>query len=352
MISSLPLAAIFAIFVTHHLFISVSSFVTPSREASLRQRQLSHGLLKTFSPSINPLNVLPLELVDAETLSSAATVAAGSSVLLSAADIQPGEIVKNLVIFTWLFGGLIPALISANKSMMGTLSGKRRGGEDSTDKSLSINNYIESSGATGPTLPQSALMFPSEDIPLVDVIAVVGRLNDASGVCDWENLPSTKYVPSKKYTPAGGIDLRTADGNPIMWLPRAIFKENVRNSKFLGWPTDGRTGEPVGGSELEQLEKGRISKKGALIGDAALDAVFDSWANGASVATKDKVSKQLSSWRDSGKTFDLQSFTTAAIIGRAYTGAAAVTFIAIQLLALKTLILGPILGFFEISLPF
>ena len=66
--------------------------------------------------------------------------------------------------------------------------------------------------------------------------------------------------------------------NPIMWLPRSEFKKNIRAAKFKEWPTDALTGDPIGGKELEKAERKRISTSKALIGDAALDAVFDSWA--------------------------------------------------------------------------
>jgi len=63
-----------------------------------------------------------------------------------------------------------------------------------------------------------------------------------------------------------------------MWLPRKAFKVQVRKNRFLGWPNDPKTGQPVGGEELKRAEEKRISKQDALIGDAALDAVFDSWS--------------------------------------------------------------------------
>jgi len=47
---------------------------------------------------------------------------------------------------------------------------------------------------------------------------------------------------------------------------------NVRKEKWLGRPIDLTTGEPVGGEELKRAEESRISKTGAAIGDAALDA--------------------------------------------------------------------------------
>lgn len=129
----------------------------------------------------------------------------------------------------------------------GTLTGSRRGGEDG-----STADYIEDSGATGPELPNSSLLFASEKIPLVDIIAIVGRIQNKDSLCDWKNLQSVKD---------------STLSTPVMWLPRKQFKENVRSSKFLGWPVD-ENGEPVGGRDLEAAEKRRISQKNAVIGDA------------------------------------------------------------------------------------
>ena len=133
-----------------------------------------------------------------------------------------------------------------------------------------------------------------------------------------------------------------------MWLPRAMYKANIRKAKVTGWPVDPKTGgklvdvifknwqlvtmfwqhppsepqtnlsgtfnlctewipEPVGGAELEKAEKSRISKKNAEIGDAALDAAFDTWAWGASIATPDKVEATLAQYRN-GNSFDLNEF--------------------------------------------
>ena len=216
---------------------------------------------------------------------------------------------------------IIPAAIAANKSLLGTLQGKRSGGDDAN------SDYITSSGASGPALPGSALLFASETIPLVDIIAILGRIDGANSIADWKNLPSTKIE---------GV----SPTNPVMWLPRAMFKENIRKARFNGWPMDANTGEPIGGAELEKAEKGRISKKGSLIGDAALDAVFDSWAWGASVATPDKVEKTLALYKN-GKSVDLGEFSSAAARGRAVTGIGALSFVVIQVVAYGSLFIAP-----------
>ena len=65
------------------------------------------------------------------------------SVLLS--DNDYSVLVKPLVITLLFGGGLIPSLIQGNKDLIGTLTGKRRGGEESTEK----GDYISESGASG-----------------------------------------------------------------------------------------------------------------------------------------------------------------------------------------------------------
>jgi len=244
------------------------------------------------------------------------------SVDVSGSDMK--EIVKSGFIVLLFGGGLIPAAISANKSLIGTLSGKRRGGEEG-----STSAYIESSGATGPSLPNSFLLFASERIPLVDIIAILGRIQNVDSIADWKNLASTKY------------DTTTTT---LFWLPRSEFKENIRKAKFNGWPIDSQTGEPLGGKDLEMAEKKRVSQKNAVIGDAALDAVFDSWAWGASIATPDKVAKTLEEYSyENGKSVDLGSFVGAAARGRAVTGIGALSFIVIQAVAYGALFVAPLL---------
>jgi len=194
-------------------------------------------------------------------------------------------------------------------------------------------DYVESSGATGKNLPGSSLLFAPEPIPLADIAAIVGRMGgDVGSVADWSNLPSTK-LPNVSQT------------NPPMWLPRATFKANIRAAKFQGWPLDDK-GRPVGGEDLRAAEEARVSKAGALIGDAALDAVFDTWAWGANIATPDKVGTQLRNWRPDGQSFDQLGFTAAAISGRALVGIAALTFVVIQVVAYGTLFIAPALRVF------
>jgi hypothetical protein len=269
------------------------------------------------------------------------------------ADKDYGEAVKTVAITLTLGGGLIPALIGANKAMVKTLAGKKDAEEEEAPKNIKpgesfvptlmetkYRRYVEDSGATGPELPFASVLFASERVPLADIVAILGRIGDVNTLADWRNLPSTK-MPNVSLTA------------PPMWLPRRAFKVNVRKANFLGWPNDPKTGLPVGGQELKAAEMARISKKDALIGDSALDAVFDSWAWGASVATPDKVGNTLNIFKPNPSEVDLGAFVSAAIRGRSTTGLAALTFIVIQLVVFGALFVGPALRmFFDIDIGF
>jgi hypothetical protein len=269
------------------------------------------------------------------------------------ADKDYGEAVKTVAIALTLGGGLIPALIGANKAMVKTLAGKKDAEEEEAPKNIKpgesflptlmetkYRRYVEDSGATGPELPFASVLFASERVPLADIVAILGRIGDVNTLAYWRNLPSTK-MPNVSLTA------------PPMWLPRRAFKVNVRKAKFLGWPNDPKTGLPVGGQELKAAEMARISKKDALIGDSALDAVFDSWAWGASVATPDKVGNTLNIFKPNPSEVDLGAFVSAAIRGRSTTGLVALTFIVIQLVVFGALFVGPALRmFFDIDIAF
>lgn len=258
-----------------------------------------------------------------------------------------GEAAKAVVITLFLGGGLIPALIGGNKAMMDTLMGasvkKGPAAEEDPDTSfdptlkdksnIPLRQYVEASGATGPELQGSAFLFAKEKIPLVDIIAVIGRIGSVEDLADWRNLPSTKRLGS-------------VGPEPPMWLPRRTYKVNMRKAKWLGWPVDPKTGEPIGGAELKKAEEGRISKKGALIGDAAMDAVWDTWALGASIATPDKVAKALRNYRQDAQSLNVGGLVGSIAAGRSVTGIAALTFVIIQVIAFGTLFIGPALRTF------
>merc|ERR1712083_1019904 len=109
----------------------------------------------------------------------------------------------------------------------------------------------------------------------------------------------------------------------------------------------------MGQQEFESKLKSSSRNQNYIIGDAALDAVWDTWAWGAAIGTPDKVQDQLSSWRYSTDYFNLYSFIGAAIRGRAVTGIGAITFIIIQVVAFGCLFIAPALRvFFDVDIGF
>lgn len=314
------------------------AFVAPTTTATTSGASCTYGLTPTSTRMVDPTSV---------------TIAA----VEAATEFTPDTdaIMQNVVIALTLGGGLIPALISANTAMFKSLSGRKgyipegeepgKGVEtyetydpnntfDPTmgDKNnIKYREYVIDSGATGPELPSSQFLFVADAIPVADIVAVLGRIKDKDSLANWRDLPSTT-----RGTVTPGRD-------PPMWLPRKAFKVQIRKNKFLGWPNDPKTGLPVGGEELKRAEEKRVSKKDVLIGDAALDAVFDSWAGGASVATPDKVEQVLGKIKPTpGKNeVDLNAFVGAAVTGRSITAFAALTFVILQTLAFGSLFIRP-----------
>ena len=289
-------------------------------------------------------------------ISSSPSISKSSSLSMMGIPDVPEGLVRDVLTTLVLAGGLIPALISSNGAMFTALSGRKgylKEGEEpnknvETYENFDPNNtfdptmgdpknqkyreYVISSGATGPELDNSQFLFSADDIPLVDIVAILGRIDDVDSVADWKDLPSTKR----------GTEISS---NPPMWLPRKAFKVNIRKNKFLGWPNDLKTGLPVGGEQLKLAEEKRISKKDATIGDAALDAVFDSWSWGASIATPDKVANTLKIAKPvpGANEVDLDAFVGAAIRGRSNTAFAALSFVIIQIIVFGVLFIGPLI---------
>ena len=201
-----------------------------------------------------------------------------------------------------LIAGLIPAAIAANKSMLSLVLGKKNqkdmadskrtieGGSESRttaglkslDPKFSEIRYIEST-SPGPD------NYKIKYIENLNIISIISRIEKTDDLADWKNLPSTKVS-----------DLATPD-NPPMWLPRSLFKTNIRSRKFKKWPETSE-GIPLGGVELQKAYSSKMSS--LPIPDNALDVVFDTWAWGASIATPDKVERELGKWRREG--FDLK----------------------------------------------
>ena len=219
-----------------------------------------------------------------------ATITTAAAEVSSEFEADYGQIGQSVLIALTLGGGLIPSLIAANSGMIKALSGRKGYIPDGEEpgpgvetfenydpnntfdptmgdpKNIKYREYVIDSGATGPQLPNSQFLFAADPIPIADIVAVLGRIQDKDSLTNWRDLPSTKR---------GNV---TPGYDPPMWLPRAAFKVQIRKNKFLGWPNDPKTGLPVGGEELKRAEEKRIARNDALIGDAALDAVFDSWS--------------------------------------------------------------------------
>jgi len=273
-----------------------------------------------------------------------------TEIVAKASDVDVGEYTKAAVITLALGGGLIPALIGGNKGMIDQLTGKRRSMEyevdDNPETSLDptvgdkqYRKFVSSDDVPGPSVTGSAFMFQNGDVKLSDIIAVIGRIPDLESVADWRNLPSTKRMG-------------TVGTTPPMWLPRAAFKVNMRKAPFKGWPVD-QNGVPIGGEDFKREQEKRISQKGYMISDAALDAVWDTWSGGSGISTPDKVAGALRSYRKSSTEFDVNSFAVSVVLGKSVVVLAAITFIFIQVIALGTLFIAPTLRiFFDIDIGF
>jgi len=140
-------------------------------------------------------------------------------------------VIKVVAISLTLGGGLIPALISANKAMFTALSGRKESDADENvdagdtldptvgEKNKKYRQYVYDSGSSGPDMPLSGLLLASDRIPVADLVAVLGRIQDVNTLADWKNLPSAKLPGTSKT-------------NPPMWLPRKAFKGKYIHRKF------------------------------------------------------------------------------------------------------------------------
>jgi hypothetical protein len=133
-----------------------------------------------------------------------------------------GEAVKTVVIALPLGGGLVRALIGANKAMVKTLAGEKDAQEEEDPKNIKpgesfdptlmetrYRRYVEDSGASGPSFPFNSVLLASQRTPLADIVAILGRIGDVNALADRSNLPSTK-MPNVSLT------------EPPMWLDSFI----------------------------------------------------------------------------------------------------------------------------------
>ena len=122
-----------------------------------------------------------------------------------------GVLIKGVLFVFTVTGGMIPAAISANKAMFKAMSGRKDAavGDESDMEKSSIDptileakyrSYVTDSGAAGPELPFSSLLFASDPIPIADVVAVLGRIQTVDTLADWKNLPSTRLPKVSELT--------------------------------------------------------------------------------------------------------------------------------------------------------
>jgi hypothetical protein len=122
------------------------------------------------------------------------------------ADKDYGEAVKTVVIALTLGGGLIPALIGANKAMVKILAGEKDSEKEEDPKNIKPGESFDPSYIYGNKVSQIyrglgrywtelSLCLRAVCIrthPLADIVAILGRIGDVNTLADWRKLPSTK----------------------------------------------------------------------------------------------------------------------------------------------------------------
>eukprot|EP00903_Cladosiphon_okamuranus_P008370 g8048.t1 len=183
--------------------------------------------------------------------------------------------------WTLVWSGIIPYTFIASKNVLGEVVGFKarptvKEGEDAT-----ISNQ--------------GLLLYKDSIKLVDIVNIVGRFQTFDDV-------QTK----KKDT-----------GKMSDYLFRDTFKENLRRSKFKGWP-NGPDGQPAlkdaFGGDVKAITRTMAKRE---LSDSAMDAVFDSFVGSplSIVADRFKVENQLDNWRKDS-TFDVKGFEQGLLVGR------------------------------------
>ncbi|CAN0159213.1 unnamed protein product [Pylaiella littoralis] len=197
--------------------------------------------------------------------------------------------------WTLVWSGIIPYTFIASRNVLGeVISFKARPtvkeGEDAT-----ISNQ--------------GLLLYKDPVKLLDVINIVGRFQ------------TFDEVQNKK-----------KGGNMSDYLFRPAFKENLRKSKFKGWPK-GPDGEPAlkdaFGGDVKAVTRGMAKRE---LSESAMDAVFDSFVGSplSIVADRFKVDNQLENWRKDG-TFNIKGFEQGLLVGRLLFLFTAVSLIALLL---------------------
>lgn len=191
------------------------------------------------------------------------------------------ETVKNTAIVTWLFGGLVPALIAVNSFAFNKMSSPAR-----------YEGFVETSGQ-GAKMALASLGAP-----------------DAVLKEDLEKI----------------LDAFTPDESLFVPLAVAIGAPGGGEGDFLG-------AERYVGRDAF---KAAVRRRGRGAPDAALDALFDAWAKGSGVAARSACVGSLERWRRSDG-WDLGAAERDIVLGKGvvlggFVGVAVIDFVAISAL--------------------
>ncbi|CAM9834783.1 unnamed protein product [Ectocarpus fasciculatus] len=188
--------------------------------------------------------------------------------------------------WTFVWSGIIPYTFIASKAswldptnVLGAVIGFK-----------SLSTVKEGEDAT---ISNQSLLLYKDPIKLLDIVNIVGRFQTFDD------------VQNKK----GGV---MSD-----YLFRNTFKENLRRSKFKGWPA-GPDGQPAlkdaFGGDVKAVTRTMAKRE---LSESAMNAVFDSFVGSplSLVADRFKVDNQLDNWRKDN-TFDIKGFEQGLLVGR------------------------------------
>ena len=193
-----------------------------------------------------------------------------------------GGAVKDTLIVTWLFGGLVPALIAVNSFAFTKLSAPAR-----------YEGFVETAG-DGAKMALANIGAP--DAVLED---------DVSQILD-----------------------AFASPDESLFVPLAVA---------IGAPGGGE-GDYLGAERYVARDafKAAVRRRGNAP-DAALDAVFDAWAKGSGCAARSQCLGSLESWRRSDGSWDLGAADRDILLGKGvvlggFVGLAVIDFVALSAL--------------------
>ena len=196
-----------------------------------------------------------------------------------------GETVKNTAIVTWLFGGLVPALIAVNSFAFTKLSSPAR-----------YEGFVETSGDGGKMMALASLGAPD--------LVLEG---------DVEKILDAFASPDES-----------------LFVPLAVA---------IGAPGGGGEGDYLGAERYVARDafKATIRRKARQAPDAALDAVFDAWAKGSGCAARSQCIGSLESWRRTDGSWDLGAADRDILLGKGvvlggFVGLAVIDFVALSAL--------------------